>query len=480
MKVINLLMRIRELSRKVNKKILRDVLLLSIPILILMMFGAYVLDKNGKELSNATKISLPCALLYNQLEKNILKMQKWISYTCATRAEKGYDNGFDETEHFYNLSQQDIKRLEKILKDNPKEMKRLADIRTEIDNYYNLGLEVAKAYIEAGTFYGNEMLDTLSIVEKKINTDLRTSVTYYTEDTIRINKSLESVLDFTKILFLVLGLLVCILVVVSYKFMVNRSDLRSSNDKLSEAMDSLWGEMQLAKKIQTVLLPENPSVKGYEISAQMIPAQVVGGDYYDVINAEGRDWLIIGDVSGHGISAGLIMMMMKISIQTTLAQHPSISPSHLLNAINHVIAKNIHMLGGDKYITITALTAHGNGEFIFSGHHQDIMIYRSNSSSIDLIETTGMWIGILNDITNMNVDSTFSMNSGDILLLYTDGITEAIDENDNIFSQKQLENILERFGNSNASVEEIKKGILMELESYIMHDDVTMLILKML
>ena len=94
--------------------------------------------------------------------------------------------------------------------------------------------------------------------------------------------------------------------------------------ELVKAMSALWGEMELAKKIQTVLLPRAPAISGLEIAAYMRPADEVGGDYYDVINAQGIDWLVIGDVSGHGVPAGLIMMMVQTAIHTVLEGKPNL------------------------------------------------------------------------------------------------------------------------------------------------------------
>jgi len=88
-------------------------------------------------------------------------------------------------------------------------------------------------------------------------------------------------------------------------------------------------EMEIASNIQSALLPRNPSIKGYEISTYMMPADEVGGDYYDIINVANRDWIIIGDVSGHGVPAGLIMMMVQTCIHNTLNIFPEISPSEL-------------------------------------------------------------------------------------------------------------------------------------------------------
>ena len=73
----------------------------------------------------------------------------------------------------------------------------------------------------------------------------------------------------------------------------------------------------------------------------MFPADEVGGDYYDVINYGGHDWIIIGDVSGHGVPAGLIMMMVQTSIHIVLKNNPEINPADLVKTINSIITKNI-------------------------------------------------------------------------------------------------------------------------------------------
>jgi hypothetical protein len=78
--------------------------------------------------------------------------------------------------------------------------------------------------------------------------------------------------------------------------------------ELRKARDALWSEMELAKRIQTALLPDNEKIKGFEIAATMSPAEEVGGDYYDIIETpKGDKWVTIGDVSGHGVDSGLLM-----------------------------------------------------------------------------------------------------------------------------------------------------------------------------
>ena len=126
------------------------------------------------------------------------------------------------------------------------------------------------------------------------------------------------------------------------------TEMEAMNEQLIETRDALWGEMELAKKIQMKLLPENPSMADYEIAAYMRPADEVGGDYYDIINVADIDWVVIGDVSGHGVPAGLVMMMVQTAIHITLDQNADIAPENLLTIINKTIAKNIRRLGENK------------------------------------------------------------------------------------------------------------------------------------
>lgn len=261
-------------------------------------------------------------------------------------------------------------------------------------------------------------------------------------------------------------------------------ELEAMNDSLVKARDAIWGEMQLAKKIQTVLLPDKPEIKGFEIAAHMMPTDEVGGDYYDIINIHGYDWLVIGDVSGHGVPAGLIMMMVQTAIHTVLLGAPDSKPEFVLSRINTVITENIKRLGEDKYMTITVIACLENGRFYYSGLHQDIMIYRAKSKSVEIVETRGIWIGIMSDIESIVKDEHFILESGDVMLLYTDGITEAWGKGtpkddsgkENIFGDERLKNSLARLGEKDP--EAIKQGIMEELIDYEFADDITIVIVK--
>ncbi len=261
-------------------------------------------------------------------------------------------------------------------------------------------------------------------------------------------------------------------------------ELEAMNDQLITTRDQLWGEMELAKKIQTVLLPALPQIDGYEISACMLPATEVGGDYYDVINVEGKNWIVIGDVSGHGVPAGLIMMMVQTSIQIALNQNPNIPTTKLLSSINKVISGNICRLKEDKYMTITVLACFEHGVFHFAGLHQDLMIYRAATKKVDIVETDGVWIGLMENIDGMLDDSSIKINKGDTLLLYTDGITEAWEKgsiqdkrtSDAMFGSERLLDVFEK--NGEATTNEIKDAIFKSMDNYQQNDDITLVVIK--
>lgn len=254
------------------------------------------------------------------------------------------------------------------------------------------------------------------------------------------------------------------------------TEIKTTTKALVEARDALWGEMMLAKKIQTILLPVDPVLPGYEVTVHMTPADEVGGDYYDIITVEGINWIVIGDVSGHGVPAGLVMMMLQTSIKTVLYKNPHSMPSELLTDINRVLTDNIRSLGEDKFITVTIFACFDGGRFVYSGLHEDIMVYRSEKASVETVKTKGMWLGIRNEIKTFMEDDELILNRNDVLLLYTDGITEAFDKDRKIFSKGKLRQLLEKYGDK--STDEIKTVILSRLEEYRKHDDITMILLK--
>jgi serine phosphatase RsbU (regulator of sigma subunit) len=252
---------------------------------------------------------------------------------------------------------------------------------------------------------------------------------------------------------------------------------------LSNREDSarLQKEMEITSAIQRSLIPLEPVSKGYTMSGFMKPAMAVGGDYYDVINSIEKDWVVIGDVSGHGILSGLIMMMVQTSIRLIVSKEPSIKPSQLLKSIILGIDENIHKISKYqyKYMTITVLSYDSDGNFSHCGQHQDLLIYRKKTNQIEYIPTEGVWIGMANLLTDAGItlsDKQFKLFPGDLLLLFTDGITEGVNKQGEMLGTQGLANILKE--NADLPMGQIKDKILESIEGYSTPDDITFLCIR--
>ncbi len=167
-----------------------------------------------------------------------------------------------------------------------------------------------------------------------------------------------------------------------------------------------------------------------EIEATMLTAEEVGGDYYDVLHHDdGTLWLGIGDVSGHGVTPGLIMLMAQ-TIHTTVATHLQHRPSDVVTTINRILYHNVRQrLGEDHFMTFTALKYLGEGQFEHAGAHLTMIVYRRAAREIELIKTEGVFLNFIPDISGVTKNASFTLDIGDVLVLYTDGLTESFAPN---------------------------------------------------
>jgi serine phosphatase RsbU (regulator of sigma subunit) len=248
--------------------------------------------------------------------------------------------------------------------------------------------------------------------------------------------------------------------------------------ELRKARDAIWSEMELAKRIQTALLPDEEKISGFEVAAQMVPAKEVGGDYYDIIETvNGDKWITVGDVSGHGVDSGLIMMMAQTSMLSLVNNSNNPMPSEVLCSINTVIRENLSRLGSDHYMTMMAIKLNGSCMTV-AGKHQDIILYRAASNKTETIATNGTWLGITKKIGHFQKDQNVQIYDGDIIMLYTDGITEASNKKGEMFGHARLEQTLDQY--ADLPINKIVEKIIGEVNNFQQDqaDDMTLLIIK--
>ena len=242
-------------------------------------------------------------------------------------------------------------------------------------------------------------------------------------------------------------------------------------------------EMDLARDVQMSILPEFPDDETYEITAHMTPSEQVGGDYYDFERKQNQRWLAIGDVTGHGLNSGLVMLMAQTPFGTYLENTTAPDVAELFCAMNGILYKNIvHRTRQDLFMTCTVLCADSEGTVRHAGRHEKLLVYRARTENVEAIESDGVWLGMAPNIRHITEAAEFRLESGDCLLLFTDGVIECRDQNGNQFDLQRLQDILRDQLRSapNAALTELRDRIVAACFEFMedQRDDLTVLLLR--
>ena len=243
-----------------------------------------------------------------------------------------------------------------------------------------------------------------------------------------------------------------------------------------QALLRMQEELRLAYEIQTNLLPtETPELRGYQIAGKSIPAKEVGGDYFDFIPIDDhRLAFCLGDVSGKGMPAALLMSNLQATIraQTTAGT----TPGRCVANSNSLLFRSTTP---EKFATFFyAILDTTKGELTFSNAGHNYPFLTSQDGKQKQLTTTGIVLGALESFAFQ--EDTIPFECGDLLVIYSDGITEAMNEEDEEFGEERLgEMIVERRADSaNALAEEIFATVRQHAGNSLQTDDMTLLIIR--
>ena len=237
-------------------------------------------------------------------------------------------------------------------------------------------------------------------------------------------------------------------------------------------------EVGIAADIQTKLLPKLlPKIKNAGVSAYSIPARGVSGDYYDIIPLrEGKIAMVICDVAGKGVPASLVMVMIRTIIH--LIASSSRSTAQIVSWINKGIAGKIDI---DRFATLSFFTfdpATGVLQYSNAAHHP-AMIYRAAAGSVEQLDTDGLPIGIEHEARYSQRETRLA--NGDIIMMYTDGVVEAMDSRGRQYEDERLKSIF--VDNASLGAEDLVKVIRTDIDAFVgnakQHDDQTLMLMKM-
>ena len=240
-------------------------------------------------------------------------------------------------------------------------------------------------------------------------------------------------------------------------------------------------ELEVTRRLQQLILPNKQELEqftGLEIAGFMEPAEQVGGDYYDVLPYNGHIIFGIGDVTGHGLESGMLMLMVQMAVRTLLKSDIS-NPSTLLTLINNALYENVNRMNCEKTLTLF-LADYYKGVLTISGQHEEVIVVRKGDvERIDTVDL-GFPLGLEPDVKPFMTEKEVPLNPGDVVILYTDGVTEAENTEGQRYEIGRLCEIARL--NWQCSVEEIKQTIVEDVRQYIgkqkVFDDITLLVFK--
>ena len=250
-------------------------------------------------------------------------------------------------------------------------------------------------------------------------------------------------------------------------------------DHYSEAeMRRLESELELSQIVQRALLPQSaPEIAGVEIAAFSRPAEIISGDYFDFFRfRDGTHGLVIADVSGHGVSAGMLMSSLQTALRTMAPETDS--PAEILERINRFYIHNI------KFTTfVTVFLARFDPvtlelTYVNAGHNPPA-VHRAENHQIDWLRPTAPAIGLA-EYFQPRIESIF-LSKGDSLFLYTDGVTEVLNvTGDEQFGSNRLGDLLLQYAGHAAP--DILQMVYQQANAFgsarSMADDVTMVAMK--
>jgi len=252
--------------------------------------------------------------------------------------------------------------------------------------------------------------------------------------------------------------------------------LRAAKEQLARQLREINSELELAREIQMSILPsEVPHIEGLQIATRFLPASSVAGDFYDFLVAGQKGvGILIADVTGHGLSAALIASMLKVALA---AQTPHISePARVLSGLNQALCGMFQ-----KYF-VTAACIYIDMEknaLIYSGAaHSPLLLWDKSAGTVVELMHNGLMLGLFPQETYSSIQ--VPIETGDRIVLYTDGIVEAVDASEEEYGMDRLKQFLDC--RRSLEGDQFADALLVELSEWstgpagrLQKDDITLL-----
>ncbi len=259
-------------------------------------------------------------------------------------------------------------------------------------------------------------------------------------------------------------------------------EITALNEGLKAENLRMGAELDIARRLQQMILPsdkELSKIKELDVAGFMKPAEDVGGDYYDVITQNGRLIVAIGDVTGHGLESGVMMLMVQTAVRALIANQET-DPVRFFSALNATLYANMRRMRSDKMLTLLLLD-YKDGVLRCSGQHEDVVVVRADGR-IERIDTfdLGFPLGLEPSIGAFIDQIILPLDRGDVVVVYTDGITEAMNTQNEQYGIERLCQVIQNQRHLSAQMIQraIISAVLRHIGNQKIWDDMTLVVLK--
>ncbi len=267
------------------------------------------------------------------------------------------------------------------------------------------------------------------------------------------------------------------------------AEIHTLNEQLEKENLRMTAELDVSRRLQQMLLPsdrELNQVEALDVAGFMEPAEEVGGDYYDMLQYNGAVKFGIGDVTGHGLESGVLMLMLQTAVRTLLTSEEK-DPVRFMDILNQTLYQNLQRMDVEKNLTVALVDyipspdTTNQGQMRLIGQHEQVIVVRKDGQielqdTIDLGLPLALMAGIAEFVREIPIDLAF----GDGIVLYSDGITEAENETGQFYGLERLCAVLSQHWAKSAA--EIKEMVVADIRQFIgqqkVLDDLTLLVIK--
>ena len=247
-----------------------------------------------------------------------------------------------------------------------------------------------------------------------------------------------------------------------------------------EQKQALEHELNLASRIQNSLLPKSfPTIPGIEMYGLTKSAKEIGGDYFDVLYSDDNLHFCIGDVSGKGVPAGLIMSELRSIVRSFAITNNS--PKEILLKTAKLLLQDIG--GSGKFVSMILFQWDGKKLLYSSAGHEHILHYKTSTGKCEAYRSGGVVLGVdFRSFSHLVKEKSLDWDPGDVLVLFTDGAPEAKNMDKEMFKLPTLQKTIEKYASlaTREMVDSILRDILEFVGEAEQHDDITLLGIKYL